>query len=450
MSFAKTIIGDTVDMDDEEYEDEEVLQELRSLSADAQALIKSYNDAATVLRWSDINASDKKKVATEYAATFQAYLEAGGDLNIRPPTQYMSHAPIWYASLCLIEKTMDGSNSLEARLKAFDAIWPVLVKHELDFALYDVRCLTASAAHAHHWGTAYRLAAIDPNLTESKISIFSDSVVCTSQAKRNAMVLEVMDHFFKYDTRVDFPSSMAGITPLMRAAAYSNVEQCEWLLAHGADVNMRDHRQHATPIMHALVSRFGLGDYNTRKRARKVVELLLAHGADITLRPTTLENFGTLVKTCKTLKGEDQRAVKAIWERAVAANPALEQLSPVGVFTLDGVVTPAEIASLNRQTDLLLLPNRYLYSTLVEFLMDKGVRRFTVTDAATLLRRNWNGIDKSFFLKSFGPREVEHQLNVLISGARWLAQANLTRDMKTGEYIILSDHGEEENIVATI
>ena len=70
----------------------------------------------------------------------------------------------------------------------------------------------------------------------------------------------------------------------MRAAAYTNVEQCEWLLDAGAAVNLRDTATNATPHMHALGKHLGLGDTASRKRIRPTLDLLIERGADITAR----------------------------------------------------------------------------------------------------------------------------------------------------------------------
>lgn len=405
-------------------------------------LLAAYNDTFYKIR-SASTVADKKRFATAYGHYFQEYVSRKYDINrTSDDMEYLAGTPIWFASLCMMEIALDGVASFPQRLKAFAPIWDDLKTLTLECPMVHDRALTGLACFYEHWATAAQVSEFDPNIQKSKVSVYFDCIVSTSQPKRIALAIEVMEKLLALDENVDRPSNQNGITALMRAAAYTNIEQCQWLLDHGAAINLRDIANQATALMHALDRKFGLGDFSTRKRIKPTLDFLIERGADLSLKPLTGEDFGKLVINCKALKGEDREYYKELSKnlRKSIAKPKAKALE---VFSLEGKVTPEEIRALDRQTDFLLYPYPQLFTRLITFLESKGIVRFSLTDIATLVSPKWHGIKDTG--RNFSIKNVEKQLNGLISGAK--REINLTRDPESGYFVLLSD-SQEDNVVA--
>lgn len=238
-------------------------------------LLAAFNDTYYKMQ-SVSTAADKKLFATAYGLLFQQYVDRGCDLNrTSKEMAYLRDMPIWFASLCLMETALDGVTSLSQRLKVFAPIWDALKDRSLDCSMLHERSLTGWACFYDHWATAWKVAEFDPNIRNSKVSVYFDCIVSTTQPKRIAMAIEMMEKLLAFDEEVDRPGHQHGITALMRASAYTNVEQCQWLLDRGASINLRDTANQATSHMHALDRKFGLGDFGTRKRIRETLDFLI-------------------------------------------------------------------------------------------------------------------------------------------------------------------------------
>lgn len=415
--------------------------------ADKQAfetLLAAYEECYYGIRNAS-TASSKKDFATAFGHRFQEYVSQGRDLNqTSGDMAYLAGTPIWFASLCVMELALESTTNLAQRLKAFAPIWDELKDAKLDCPLVKGRSLTGWACLYEHWAIASKVMEFDPHIRDSNVSVYFDCILATAQPKRIAMATDMMERLLAIDKEIDRPSSRNGVTALMRASAYTNVEQCQWLLDRGASINLRDTANQATPIMHALDRKFGLGDFGTRKRIKQTLDLLIERGADLTLTPLTGEDFGKLVINCKSLKGEDRQYYKELAKNLrKSAAKSQAQSTALEAFSLEGQVTPAEIRDLNYRTDFLLYPYRQLFTQLIQFLESKGIVRFSLMDIVTLVSPKWHGIQD--LNRNFSVKNVEKQLNVLISGER--RGINLTRDPETGHFIVLSD-SREADVVA--
>jgi hypothetical protein len=416
------------------------------------------------------NNKQKVDIIKSYRKMFTSYVHAGYPLNLcsidlpinedmkmcfahikEVSSKWLRQSPIWFASLCFIELSLLGISSLEKRNKDLSGIFLALENSQLSFKMLTKesapvtgsRSFSGLASMSGLWGTAAWVAKRDPFLKTAEVSIFYSCIESSAVAKKIDIALEVMNLLYEIDKDIDRASSVNGLTALMRAAAYTNIPLCSWLLERGANINQPDAATHATPIMHALDRKFGLGDFSNRKRIKDTLDFLIENGADITLTPLTGEDFGRLIINCLSLKGEDRKFYKDFWKGYKKSLPASESTDVSNLVTISDRVTQGDIIAFDNETDFLKVASySMLLTRLVDYLVfEKSILRFTLMDIVTLLE----GMESKVYVADLSKRSVEKQLNKLISGAK--RGINLTRDADTGFFIVLSD-SLEGNVVA--
>ncbi|MFV8781136.1 ankyrin repeat domain-containing protein [Microbulbifer sp. SA54] len=415
-------------------------------------LLKAFYRAEEMIN-SPGNAGMRKSAAKKYAESFQVFIEKGGNLNKRlSKDAFMQGAPVWLASGILLEMSLSPTSSLANRYRQLQSIFRILGQVELDMGLTNDRAVTGWACFYGAWATADWLSERDPYLRTAGTPVMYDAIERSSMAKKVTLALSITEKLHSLGVDVDQRSTLSGSSALIRAAAFSNLEQAEWLIRQGADVNARDING-ATPIVHALSRDFGIGDFSTRKRAGEMVQMLLDHGADFSGIAVTGENFNNLVVQCKSLKKPYKEKFKAIWKAAIANDPNLKSKKiPAGNFTLGEKITPEDIKNWHSETDFLLFPNIDLLYTLLGYLVRKDISQFTLTDISTLLDPKWNRINLGNISRDLSSKKLEHLLGRIVIGRRLSVfmtderYMNVVRDHETGIYAIVSE--ESTGVIA--
>ncbi|WNZ54953.1 ankyrin repeat domain-containing protein [Microbulbifer sp. MKSA007] len=393
--------------------------------------------------------SEKKSAGLQYTSDFIKYIESGQDVNIKPEgLSFFGNSPLWLTSIIMIEKSIDSINSIEKRNKQLFSVFAELQQKDLDRNICQGKSITGVACHEGAWATAYWLIESDPFLTDSPIPVIYDAVIKSSVEKRSEMSISVMKKLLDFGVECDAKNQWTGSTALMRACAFSNVSQVNWLLDNGAEVNAID-LNGATALMHALSRDFGIGDFRGRKKVAEVVDILLERKADISKVSVTSQNFQSLVSQCKPLKKNEKDKLKKIWKSLCANNVKLNkrQISE-GNFTLIKEVTPDSVLSWYRFSDFLLFPYVSMLYNLLGYLLDLNIRQFTLTDIVTMLDPKWNGIDLDGVQKNFTEEKIEYVLGKMIIGGRISVMCmaeryiNLLRDLDTGIYTISTNEEE--------
>ncbi len=371
------------------------------------------------------------------------YISAGLDLDRIDPKLEGAERPVWLAGLLLLEKALCKSNKLSERIKFIEQETQMALEANPSFALVGSNSLTGFSCWAQSWGLSSLIAGHDINLKNSDVPTYFACVINSSEPKLNTMAKEVMDEIYRHDKDVDRPTALSGRTALMRAAAHTNSEQINWLLGHNADVNRKDYKAGATPIMHAINRYFGIGDNNIRRHLRTTLDLLIERGADIYLKPNTGEDFGELIRNCKALKGDDKKYYKEFWKQQ---KKDVESSPPIKKYLLEGSVTGKEIRQLQSDTDFLLFPTPNLLNTLIFFLVDKGITQFTSDDIARMVNQDFHGYDVSFVSGKYTAKKMRDYLNRIVTGADDVqVDLYLSED---GVYTVIAD-GAQKNVVDT-
>ena len=324
-------------------------------------------------------AAERKPWAQSATDAWGSWIESGGDINEPAHTRYLSKAPLWFASLCTIELAQAKGWNLAPRRKLIAVAWNALDANRIALGPIADRCLSCLAAQRQHLAVVEKLLPIDPHLAASDLSVLVPLTVRGGQPLRTRTALSLMKLAAQYDPDVDRPSRPRGLTALMGAAAETNVEQCRWLLERGADVNRRDTNVGATPWMHALSPRFGIGDFGSRRRIDDVWPLLEAAGADLRLKPETGETFDELARACRPLTVVPSPSPTAAPQRASA---------PAWV----DAVTGDDIRALHRDTDFLLFPEEQMLVSLLRYLGGRGIEEVDAAGVAKLLGPKFNGV----------------------------------------------------------
>lgn len=395
--------------------------------------------------------SERKKIVKTYAQKFQEFVENGNDLNfISNHQKFIKGTPVWLASLIFIEGALDTINSIEKRFKELEYIFNLLSNFDLDKSIVRGKSVTGWASYCDAWATAIWMCEDDPNINSAPTPVFDDIVVKGSNTKKIQLGILLLEKLESLGFDIDKISTRTGATALMRAAAYTSIEQIEWLLEHGADVNAVDYHG-ATALSHALSPDLGIDDFTTRRRVGDTVRLLLSKSARIDTVPVTSQNFSNLLTKCKSLKKEDKNYFKEVWKTHYEKDKSIKtRRISKGEFTLENKISDKDILALFTRTDFLLFPYMELMYTLLEFLEDKGITQFTLTDIVTLLDSNWNGIELREVKRDFSLAHIEWLLGKIVIGRIRLVNAkerylNVIRDMETGSYSIESIC--EENVV---
>jgi hypothetical protein len=433
------------------------------------ALNKTFIEAGCGYVFAENN-KQKSDIIKAYRKVFTSYVQAGLPLNLcstdvpidddmrmglshikEVSSRWLRQSPIWFASLCFIELSLLGINSLEKRNKDLSALFLALENRELSFKMLTKesapitgsRSFSGLASMSGLWATAAWVAKRDPFLKTAEVSIFYSCIESSAVAKKIDIAIEVMNLMYKIDKDIDRASSINGLTALMRAAAYTNIPLCTWLLERGANINQPDAATHATPIMHALDRKFGLGDFSNRKRIKDTLDFLIKNGADITLTPLTGEDFGKLIINCLSLKGEDRKYYKDFWRNYKKSLPSSNAKEADNLVTIENLVTQADVIAFDKETGIFRTASySMLLTRLIDYLVfERNILRFTLMDIVTLLE----GMESKVSVADLSKRNIEKQLNKLISGAK--RGINLTRDANTGFFIVLSD-SQEGNVVA--
>ena len=360
-------------------------------------------------------AADRKPWAQSATEAWVAWIESGGDLNAPAQTRYLSKAPLWFASLCTIELAQNKGWNLAPRRKLIEVAWNALDANQIALGTIADRCLSCLAAQRQHLAVVEKLLPLDPHLAASDLSVFVPLTVRGGQPSRTKSALSLMELAAQYDPDVDRPSRLRGITALMGSAAETNVEQCRWLLERGADVNRPDTNVGATPWMHALSPRFGIGDFGSRRRIDDVWPLLEAAGADLSLEPETGETFDELARACRPL-------TVALTPSPVAAPRRASAPAWVDAITGD------DIRALHRDTDFLLFPEEQMLVSLLQYLGGRGIEEVDAAGVAKLLGPKFNGV----------PNDTKRATTAKRVGARLHRMA-----VRGVEELILSPQGDD-------
>ncbi|WHI48414.1 ankyrin repeat domain-containing protein [Microbulbifer sp. VAAF005] len=296
--------------------------------------------------------------------------------------------PIWFAAISLIEDEFNASNNLDERQKYITEVYSAFMSSEIDFNPRNQSSYTGLALKAGRYGFASLLIANDKYASSSPEPIWQFVINSSKQPKRVDMLLKLMDKLYELDEEVDRLGSHSGRSALMQASAYTAIEQINWLLERGADINKRDIRSGATPLMHALNRYFGVSDNNTRKRLRETIDLLISQGADISMCAYTGQDFGVLLRDTKALKPADKKHFREMWKtyKKKGATKNKRVLS-------DDEISPDLIKKINMQGEFLLHPWNVLLETFFEILKAHKISRFTDEDIFHYLNPGYHGVN---------------------------------------------------------
>jgi hypothetical protein len=207
------------------------------------------------------NNKQKADIIRSYRDAFTHYVHAGHPLNLCSidlpinedmkmcfahikdvSSKWLRQSPIWFASLCFIELSLLGISSLQKRNKDLSGLFLTLENSRLSFKMLvkesapvtGSRSFSGLACMSGLWATGAWVSKRDPFLKTAEVSIFYSCIESSAVAKKIDIALEVMNLLYEIDKDIDRLSSVNGLTALMRAAAYTNIPLCSWLLERGA------------------------------------------------------------------------------------------------------------------------------------------------------------------------------------------------------------------------
>lgn len=416
-----------------------------------ESLIKLFNHTKDRIKAFE-KSSERTEAIRPFALAFQRYVEKGGDVNITSKNQeYLSQVPLWLACLIFIETKSKREMSLEKRSNEIGVMLDALNKLELSKNIWRGKSSTGLACFFGAWATADWLYRNDPNISNAPTPIFYDTVTKGSSKNDIKIAISMMEKFLDIGISPDKRSYWSNRSSLMRACGFSAIEQVQWLLEHGADPNATDNNG-ATPLVHALSPQFGIGNFTTRRRVGRTVEILMENNASIDFAPVTSDNFHSLLIACKSMDRESKDKLKILWKNECSRNKQLKSRKiPAGPFTLEGALSEDQ-----KKKILYIINDCHHFDILfvcqlLGFILDNGINKFTFTDVATFFDEKWHGKDAGYFKQEFPLRRLEEMLGKIIIEYRARVPisidnpVHLVRDFNTGFYAFVQN--EEAGIV---
>ncbi|WP_428240773.1 ankyrin repeat domain-containing protein [Gynuella sp.] len=403
--------------------------------------------------------TEKRMYAAQYGSFLKEYMTASFDLNVLVPEPLpLNGTPVWFASVVLLEAALDTLKTFDKRYSYLDPYFTLLKGKELEYPISRGRCLTGLATEFEAFATANWLVGVDPFVGRHESTVTIPAFYCFVDKRRKdyltEMALHIGQKLLDKGESIHQSTRYSGLTPLMRTAIYTNVQQAKWLLEKGADPNKTD-SYGASALVHAISPFHSQGDFNSRRQVNEYVELLLEWGASMDFILVSGQTFGDLLTPCKPLSKEYKKLLRTNWKTLVKGNRLLESRRiPLGEFSVEDKISPADIRKFEFQTEFLLHPYSEMLTMLLEYLYQNGVQKFTLNDIKTLVDPKWNGVNLRGVRVDLSEAKIESSLGKLIMGRNVSLMGgserllNLSRDFETGWYSIVQSN--EANVVHTM